>query len=130
MAKVYEDNVGISRCDGCRAELLCDENGDMPDVCPGCGEQLDWSVYDNLIGADFQQYSKLRLNLSKSEITEKVKEILADRGCYDIVVHEVFSYPLYANVHVSYKWRLNAWDKTVSMTNKMLVNCNGKYELY
>lgn len=130
MAIVYEDYAGIVRCNGCHAELLCDENGDVPNVCPTCKEPLNWSMFDKMVGTDFQQCGKLRLSLSKEEITEKVKEILTDRGCYDIVVHEVFSYPLYANVHVSYKWRLNAWEKTVSMTNKMLVNCNGRYELY
>lgn len=73
---------------------------------------------------------KNELALSKDEIIEKVIELLSDRGCYDIVVHDVYAYPLYANAHVSYKWRLNAWEKTVSLTNKMLVNCNGRYELY
>lgn len=43
MNKVYEDSVGLTRCGGCHAELLCDECGDMPDVCPACGGLLDWS---------------------------------------------------------------------------------------
>lgn len=43
--KVYEDDFGICRCEGCDAELVCNENGDMPDNCPKCKAKLDWSFY-------------------------------------------------------------------------------------
>ena len=48
MKRVYEDDFGIIRCCGCGAELLCDGNGDMPEVCLNCGEELKWSIYDAL----------------------------------------------------------------------------------
>ncbi|MGE4354210.1 MAG: hypothetical protein AB7D36_09020 [Oscillospiraceae bacterium] len=49
-SKVYEDDYGMSRCGYCNAELVCDECGDMPEVCPVCGKPLDWSYYTNEIG--------------------------------------------------------------------------------
>ena len=67
--------------------------------------------------------------LSEAEVIKKVTEILEGRDCYDVVVHQVFIHPEWANVHVSYKWRLNAWEKVVSLTSKTLFFDNGKYEL-
>ena len=42
---VYEDWYGITRCGVCHAPLTCDDNGDMPEECPGCGSELDYSLY-------------------------------------------------------------------------------------
>lgn len=67
--------------------------------------------------------------LGEAEVIKKVTEILEERDCYDVVVHQVFIYPELANVHVSYKWRLNAWEKVVFLTSKTLFFDNGKYEL-
>ena len=47
MAKVLEDCFGVTRCETCAAKILCDEFGDMPDVCPVCKESLDWSDWDS-----------------------------------------------------------------------------------
>lgn len=44
--EVYEDCYGYVRCGCCREAIFCDENGDMPEECPGCGAQLSYSVYD------------------------------------------------------------------------------------
>lgn len=44
---VYEDKYGSTRCGNCDEELLCDENGDMPQECPCCYSLLDYSFYDN-----------------------------------------------------------------------------------
>lgn len=43
-ASVTEDDFGMMRCGICGAELLCDENGDMPDTCPQCGSALDYGA--------------------------------------------------------------------------------------
>ena len=48
MAKVIEDRFGVTRCETCEAEILCNEFGDMPDVCPVCKESLDWSDLDSV----------------------------------------------------------------------------------
>lgn len=42
---VYEDRHGNTRCGVCCAALFCDDNGDMPDICPCCGAPLDYSIY-------------------------------------------------------------------------------------
>lgn len=67
--------------------------------------------------------------LSKEEVIKKVTEILEARDCYDVVVHQVYLHDRYANVHISYKWTLNAWEHVVSMTSKTLFFDNGEYEL-
>lgn len=35
---------GVTKCGCCGADLVCDEYGDMPDLCPACHEGVDWSV--------------------------------------------------------------------------------------
>lgn len=40
---VYIDRFGISRCGRCCEPLYCDENGDMPETCPRCDSELDYS---------------------------------------------------------------------------------------
>jgi len=37
------EEAGIVFCGVCHAELLCDDGGDMPDICPKCGEKIDWT---------------------------------------------------------------------------------------
>lgn len=39
------DEYGLTHCEGCGSEILCDENGDMPYVCPNCGVFLDYSEF-------------------------------------------------------------------------------------
>lgn len=41
-----EGDDGMVRCGGCGTELLCNEFGDMPDVCPACHEGVDWSAWE------------------------------------------------------------------------------------
>lgn len=41
----YDDD-GVVRCGVCGAELLCNECGDMPGVCPACHEGVDWSAWE------------------------------------------------------------------------------------
>lgn len=41
-----EDDYGIVHCGGCGAPILCNECGDMPDVCPACHEGVDWSAWE------------------------------------------------------------------------------------
>lgn len=41
-----EDDFGIVHCGNCGAALLCDECGDMSDVCPACHEGVDWSAWE------------------------------------------------------------------------------------
>lgn len=42
MAELIETPFGEILCGHCGYSIVCDENGDMPDVCPECGETLDW----------------------------------------------------------------------------------------
>ena len=39
------EEYGVTMCGVCKAELLCDGCGDMPDVCPKCNVNVDWSDY-------------------------------------------------------------------------------------
>jgi len=36
------DDYGMTHCENCGAELLCNECGDMPDCCPQCGATINW----------------------------------------------------------------------------------------
>lgn len=47
-ATVQEDENGIIHCTQCNAELTCDENGDMPELCPSCGFALDWNGFNGV----------------------------------------------------------------------------------
>lgn len=42
---VYEDIHGVTRCGECDAEIVCNDTGDMPDICPACKRPLDYSSY-------------------------------------------------------------------------------------
>lgn len=44
-SRVYEDQFGICHCGKCDADLVCNECGNMPDICLKCGIRLDWSYY-------------------------------------------------------------------------------------
>ena len=54
MAKVkielapVKEHDGITYCGSCNHELLCNEYGDMPVRCPGCGRFLDWRQWDQM----------------------------------------------------------------------------------
>ena len=43
-AIVFETTEGLLRCDHCGKIVECNENGDMPEVCQGCGDELDYSA--------------------------------------------------------------------------------------
>lgn len=43
MSEVYEDDFGLVHCGICGEELLCNENGDMPEKCPKCVTELDYT---------------------------------------------------------------------------------------
>lgn len=45
-ALVLEDDFGITHCEQCGAEILSNDCGDMPDICPKCGAELDYSLYE------------------------------------------------------------------------------------
>lgn len=32
-------------CENCGASLECDQNGDLPELCPVCGAKLDYSKF-------------------------------------------------------------------------------------
>lgn len=52
----YTDDVGITRCGDCDAELLCNETGDMPEVCPVCGRRLEYDSFIEPEGPDADKY--------------------------------------------------------------------------
>lgn len=39
------DDYGVTYCEKCGAELLCNDCGDMPETCPRCGRAIDWSAF-------------------------------------------------------------------------------------
>lgn len=45
------DDYGVTYCEKCGAELLCNECGDMPEICPRCGRVIDWSTFKATAGA-------------------------------------------------------------------------------
>ena len=55
-ALAYMDDLGVARCGECGAELLCNETGDMPDVCPGCGRRLEYDFFREPDGPDMDRY--------------------------------------------------------------------------
>ena len=55
-ALAYTDDLGVARCGECGAELLCNETGDMPDVCPACGRRLEYDFFREPDGPDVDRY--------------------------------------------------------------------------
>lgn len=45
-ATVYETPFGECICGCCGGELESNDCGDMPDVCPHCGAELDYKEYE------------------------------------------------------------------------------------
>lgn len=43
--EVFETQYGESICGRCGGELESNDCGDMPDICPHCGAELDYSEY-------------------------------------------------------------------------------------
>lgn len=43
---VKESDYGLLYCSNCETDIMCDENGDFSDFCPGCGRGLDWSEWN------------------------------------------------------------------------------------
>lgn len=56
IALAYTDDLGIVHCGECGAELLCNGNGDMPDVCPACGRRLEYDFFREPEGPDADAY--------------------------------------------------------------------------
>lgn len=56
IALAYMDDLGVARCGECGAELLCNETGDMPDVCPECGRRLEYDSFMEPDGPDVDKY--------------------------------------------------------------------------
>ena len=56
IALTYMDDLGVARCGECGAELLCNETGDMPDVCPECGRRLEYDFFREPDGPDADAY--------------------------------------------------------------------------
>ena len=46
VSRVLLDDYGETHCEMCGRTLMCDEFGDMPDVCPHCKRKLDYSIFD------------------------------------------------------------------------------------
>ena len=44
--EVEEKNDGTVECTLCHSSLVCDGNGDMPELCPGCGSHLAYSSFE------------------------------------------------------------------------------------
>ncbi len=44
--EVEEKNDGTVECTLCHHSIECDENGDMPELCPGCGSHLAYSSFE------------------------------------------------------------------------------------
>ena len=55
-ALAYTDDLGIVHCGECGAELLCNGTGDMPDVCPACGQRLEYDFFREPEGPDADAY--------------------------------------------------------------------------
>lgn len=45
MTEVFETPFGEVLCGRCGYCLECNENGDMPDICPECRAKLDYGVF-------------------------------------------------------------------------------------
>ena len=56
IALAYMDDLGVARCGECGAELLCNETGDMPDMCPECGRRLEYDSFMEPDGPDVDKY--------------------------------------------------------------------------
>ena len=46
MAFVFEASNGLLYCDDCDHIIECNECGDMPETCPECGAELDYSYIE------------------------------------------------------------------------------------
>lgn len=44
-SKVREEEFGVLVCARCGSEIDCDENGDLPEICPNCAAELDYSDF-------------------------------------------------------------------------------------
>ncbi len=55
-ALAYTDDLGVARCGKCGTELLCNETGDMPDMCPECGRRLEYDSFIEPDGPDVDRY--------------------------------------------------------------------------
>jgi hypothetical protein len=38
---------GLVVCSACGEVLVCDSNGDMPDICPNCNDKIEWSQWQD-----------------------------------------------------------------------------------
>ena len=56
IALAHTDDLGVVHCGECGAELLCNETGDMPDVCPACGRRLEYDSFMEPDGPDADRY--------------------------------------------------------------------------
>lgn len=45
-ARVVLDDVGMTHCEGCGAEIVCNDCGDMPERCPACNVKLSYVVFE------------------------------------------------------------------------------------
>lgn len=41
------DDYGELHCQVCDTVIRCNECGDMPERCPGCGTDIDYSDYED-----------------------------------------------------------------------------------
>lgn len=43
---VQVDDHGLCFCGNCKTQIICDDCGDMIEVCPQCGRKLDWFLFE------------------------------------------------------------------------------------
>lgn len=58
IVKLTDD--GLVYCEKCREMLFCNEFGDMPDVCPKCGRDLDWNEFIRITTEDKEEQEETK----------------------------------------------------------------------
>lgn len=77
-AVVYEDRRGNVRCGACSTTLFCNDCGDMPSTCPGCGAPLSYDSFSPSAAADNPDNIRI-IALSFPVRTDSVLFRLAER---------------------------------------------------
>ena len=45
-ARVLLSDYEETYCEHCGTTIECDENGEMPDICPHCKAELDYFIFE------------------------------------------------------------------------------------
>lgn len=105
----------------------CNECHELAIVLPANLPQADWEAVKDAVEVTVYSHSK---EIRTSHLmVEKLRKYHEDIGDYDIEFGEIyFRTPDYAEVPIKYKWKLNAWEKSVER-NEVLVRVNGYWNL-